>query len=110
MITNIDSDHSLDQAFRQSETQPVLLFKHSAYCGVSFFARREIEEVAEAGDVSVFEVVVQRARPVSNRIARDLGIRHESPQVILVRDHAAIWDASHGRVLAESIREALNPA
>jgi bacillithiol system protein YtxJ len=53
------------------------------------------------------EIVVQEARPLSDLVARETGIRHESPQVILFRNGKAVWNASHHGITAENLREAL---
>jgi bacillithiol system protein YtxJ len=52
-------------------------------------------------------VNLRTARDVSNALAARLRIRHESPQVLLVRDGSAVWSASHFRVAAYAIRSAL---
>ena len=45
------------------------------------------------GEVSL--VVVQTARNVSRELATMTGIRHETPQVIVLKDGKAVWNASH---------------
>jgi bacillithiol system protein YtxJ len=57
------------------------------------------------GDVSL--VVVQRARDVSNEIESRTGVRHESPQAIILRNGKAVWNASHWSVTADAVEQAL---
>lgn len=45
-------------------------------------------------------------RPVSNEIAARLGVKHESPQAILVRGGKAVWHASHRQVTAANLAAA----
>ena len=104
----IDSDAMLDQASAHSMREPVVLFKHSTLCGTSRRARREIEALTEDDDPPVYEVVIQEARPLSNQIASWLGIKHQSPQVIVVHQRRPVFDASHGRVTARAVREAID--
>jgi bacillithiol system protein YtxJ len=52
-------------------------------------------------------VIVQSHREVSNDAARRLGIRHETPQALLIRDGKVLWHASHFRVTASSIASAI---
>ena len=61
----------------------------------------------EKGAVSFREIVVQDARSLSGLVARETGIRHESPQVILFLNSEAVWNTSHHGITAESLREAL---
>lgn len=103
----IDSDAVLDQATAHSMQEPVVLFKHSTMCGSSYRARRQIHTLTEANDPPVYELIIQEARPLSNKIAEALGIRHQSPQVIVLHQGRPIFDASHGRVTAEAVRAAI---
>lgn len=103
----------LDQTLADSHERPVLLFKHSYTCGVSAEAldelRSHIEESALAA-VQYAMVTVQTQRDVCDTISERLGVRHETPQAILVRDGRAIWSASHFRVNAAEIQKALTAA
>ncbi len=56
------------------------------------------------GDVPLVDV--RRAHDVSDEIARRTGVRHESPQVIVLRDGRAVWSASHGAITAGAVRAA----
>lgn len=94
-------------ALERSSSEPVLIFKHSSACPTSARANEEMETLTESGDLPIYRVVVQESREVSDRIADELGIRHESPQAILLVDGAPAFDASHHRVKADTVREAL---
>ena len=102
----LGSPEDLEAALEASEEGPVLLFKHSSSCGVSFFARREVQQLTEEGDPPVFEVVVQQARGVSMAISEMFSIRHASPQAILVQGRKAVWNASHGSITDGALRAA----
>ena len=43
-------------------------------------------------------------RDISNAIAEKLLIRHESPQLIIVKEGKAIYNASHGAIDVEQIK------
>jgi bacillithiol system protein YtxJ len=105
-LTHVDE---LEQVLAQSEEQPVLLFKHSYSCGVSAEALDElIEHLNERKDhVPVAMVTVQTHRDISNAVAARLGIRHETPQALLIRDRRVVWSASHFRVTSHSVRKAI---
>jgi bacillithiol system protein YtxJ len=71
-------------------------------------ARSELLKVEdEKTPVSFREIVVQESRSLSDLVARETGIRHESPQVILFRNGEPVWNTSHHGITAESLREAL---
>lgn len=98
------------QVLEASSDRPALVFKHSTTCPISAGAWREFESYLNSGpneNADYVMVKVIESRGVSSQIANDLGIRHQSPQVILVRDRQAVWDTSHGRITARSLRKAL---
>ena len=104
----------LDRLLSESHTRPLLLFKHSHTCGISAEALDELVEhlnadVAAAGipDPQYALVTVQTHRDVSNAVTRKLGVRHETPQALLVRNGRVVWAASHFRVTADAMKQAL---
>ena len=83
------------------------IFKHSPICPTSARAEREVERFASAHpEVPVYRVDVVGDRPVSQSIAARLGIRHESPQAILLVAGRPVWDDSHGAVTAAALAQA----
>lgn len=88
-----------------------LIYKHSPLCGVSTAAEWEVEAFAAAHpDVPVWRVDVMRQRELSQRLARDLGIRHASPQVILVQDGRATYTDTHIHITQTALEEAVGAA
>ena len=109
-LTPIVDVPSLDAAIAESCERPVLLFKHSRYCGVSCEALDELQahiEAAADGRAAYRMITVQTHRPVSDAAAQRLGIRHETPQAILLRDGKVVWNASHFRITAAQIEQAM---
>ena len=99
----IDNKETLDQLITDSNTKPVVIFKHSNACGVSASAYREMEKLE--GQVNLLEV--QSARDVSRELADRTGIRHETPQVIVLKGGKAVWNASHFDVKAGAVLKIL---
>ena len=104
VVRSLASDADLDLALDASHREPIIVFKHSESCGASVFA----DELLTAGDPAapVHRLVVQRHRAASNRLARQLGVRHESPQVIIVARGVAVWHTSHAGVTPERVAAA----
>lgn len=85
----------------------VVLFKHSSACAISGLAMREMYRLAqERPDLPVHLVDVRAARALSAEVADRLGIRHESPQVIVLRDGEPVWHGSHFQVTADRVQRA----
>jgi bacillithiol system protein YtxJ len=97
-----DADE-LQNLFQKSFEEPVVLFKHSLTCPISASAYQEISQ-AEA-EINI--IIVQRARDASNALAEKTGIRHESPQAIVLKDGEPIYHASHYKITADEISEKL---
>jgi len=99
----INNKETLDKLLTDSRSKPVVIFKHSNSCGISASAYREMEKLE--GQVNLLEV--QTARDVSRELADLTGIRHETPQVIVLKDGKAVWNASHFDVKAGAVLKAL---
>jgi thioredoxin 1 len=101
----------LDALLAESMTRPVLIFKHSRTCGTSAQALDELLvhlNDGQSGDVRFAIVTVQTHRQVSDALAARLGIRHQTPQVLLIKEGTVRWHASHFRVTADAIAEAVS--
>ena len=116
-LTQLQHIEQLDHLLSESHTRPLLLFKHSFSCGVSAEALDELidhlnADIVAAGvpDPRYAIVTVQTHRDVSNAVSTKLGVRHETPQALLIRDGRVIWSASHFRVTAEAMKKALTSA
>jgi bacillithiol system protein YtxJ len=85
--------------------EEAILFKHSVLCGISSGALVQVERFAGAHpEVPVFQVNVIEDRPLSNEVEMRTGVRHASPQVILLRSGEPVADMSHGRIREEALR------
>ena len=102
-FTPISDEAALEELIARSKDAPVILFKHSSTCPVSASAYREMSKLSE--DVAL--LVVQRARDISREVEQRTGVRHESPQAIVLRNGQAVWTASHWDVTSENVEEAL---
>ena len=98
----IDDRTTLDNLISDSKQRAVIIFKHSNACPISARAYREMQQLE---DVNLLEI--QAAPEISREIEKLTGVRHESPQVILMRDGKAVWNASHFDVNAASVSQAL---
>ncbi len=80
----------------------VVLFLHAPRCGVS---RRAYEQMARLGG-EVALVDVSRQHAVARAVADRTGVRHESPQVIVLRRGRPVWSASHSAVTTAAVERA----
>lgn len=108
MIVELRQDGDLEQLLSRSRTGPVLIFKHSTQCPISSQAYDEFVEFTQGIDNLVCgAVLVIENRRLSDAIAQRFGVRHESPQALLIKDERVIWHASHWSITSGSLNEAL---
>ncbi len=112
MWQELNTPEDLEAALDRQAERPVLLFKHSTRCPISARALREAEAwLARRGhEVTPCRILVIERRPVSNLAAERLGIRHESPQAILLRAGEPVWHASHLSIQSSALDTALDAA
>jgi bacillithiol system protein YtxJ len=94
---------ALERLVESSNSGPVIIFKHSVTCPISAHAYREMSQMG--GEVAL--VVVQKARDVSSAVEERTGVRHESPQAIVLRNGRAVWSASHFDITSDAVEQAV---
>lgn len=89
----------------------VVLFKHSPSCGRSARVAEDVERFASVHpDLTIRVIDVIGQRPLSRDIEARFGVEHESPQVLVLRDGALTWSASHWSITATSLTDAVRRA
>ena len=100
----VESIERLDELFDASYGKPVMFFKHSNSCGISSGVYRLVEDLT--ADINL--VIVQEARAVSNAIETRTGVRHQSPQAIILKDGKVVYHRSHYDIEVAEISDSLN--
>lgn len=106
----LDSLEGLDAAIKRSFEVPVVLFKHSTRCSISSMALHRLErawDFAEGQGPEMYYLDLIAFRPVSAAIAERLKVYHESPQLVLIKNGEAVYDASHSDITMDELLEAL---
>lgn len=107
----LDSADRLDALVQASTEHPIVIFKHSPTCGTSAQAYDELEAFLEDdGSSEIFLVNVLASRALSQMIAARFRVRHESPQVLVLRNGEVRWHGSHFRVTAKNVSQARRAA
>ena len=99
----VESADDLAAFFAEPSAGVRLLFLHDPFCPISSLAYEEMERV----DSQIALVDVSRHSALGREIQVRTGIRHESPQVIVFRGGEPAWHASHGRIRAEAVLDAV---
>ncbi|MFV8370082.1 bacillithiol system redox-active protein YtxJ [Flavobacterium sp. LB2R40] len=94
----------LNEIIAISNEKPVAIFKHSTRCSVSRMALKQFENEFNSSDkVTPYFLDLIAYRAISNAIADQFGVTHQSPQLILIKDGKAIYNVSHSDIDAEEL-------
>ena len=105
-LVRITDTKAFEELTDRSKERPVVIFKHSLTCPISAAAYQQMEQFN--GDVALVEV--QKSRALSTEIESRLGVAHESPQVIVLSKGQVAWNASHFKITADAVTDAVRNA
>jgi bacillithiol system protein YtxJ len=101
----IESEEDLAQAIEASHHHRIAIFKHSTRCFISKTVLKNFEKEIDSLDnkLDLYFLDLLEYRSISNKISEDFGIRHESPQLIVIEDGKVINSASHEDISTSQI-------
>jgi len=93
----------------ESCQRKIILFKHSTRCPISDHAWHEVQDFIQQAPDEVLVVMIKviESRPVCSQVTEELGVKHQSPQALLLSDRKVLWHASHQSVTQDKITKAL---
>lgn len=100
-----------DEILEKSTEKDQVILKHSTTCPVSFNALDEYNDYLAdepRQDIDYTLVKVRESRPVSNKIEEDLKLKHESPQIICIKNKERYWSATHWAVTKAHMKAVLD--
>lgn len=96
----------LDEIVENSKDKTIGIFKHSIRCSISRFALKQFESEYNLEDkVDLYFLDLLNYREVSNEIAIRFQVEHQSPQLILIKNGVAVYNASHSEIQAEVLEK-----
>lgn len=104
---NLESEAQLNAILESSEHTPVAIFKHSTRCNISSMVKDRMERKSEVlpENFKIFYLDLLNFRNISNRIADNLGVQHQSPQLLLIKNGQCVFHASHGAISTDVLSE-----
>ena len=93
----LESEEDLNRAIAVSTEKKVAIFKHSTRCFISKTVLKNFEKEVENSDKNMdyYFLDLLAHRDLSNKIADDLGVTHQSPQLIVLENGVVVNHASH---------------
>lgn len=96
----------LEEAEKESFNRRVGIFKHSTRCGISRMVLRNFESkypsIAD-DQQKIYFLDLLSNRDISNEIESRYGVRHESPQFLVLKDGKVVRHDSHHGIKAEAL-------
>ncbi len=102
--------NQLDQIKEESKAHPVLIFKHSTSCSISRASLDRLERnwnPEETGKLKAYFLDLLSYRNISNAIAEQFSVTHQSPQVLLIEHGKSVNDWSHFDINYKEIKNQL---
>lgn len=101
----ITSEDDVRKIIEASIHKTQIIFKDSHSCGISAYAKERLAEgsslLEEKSEFNYLDLLQYRS--VSNFIATELGITHQSPQIIVIKDKKVVYRDSHHSIQPEKI-------
>lgn len=105
----LTSPEQIESVIEESNSHPVLIFKHSTSCSISAASLDRIErkwDESEMKDWKPYYLDLLANRSTSHAVANELGIEHQSPQAIVLFQGKPVYEASHFSISYDAIKSA----
>ncbi len=104
------NEQQLEEIKRNSANRPQVIFKHSSRCSISSMARNRLDKNSFPEGIDFYFLDIINYRNISNKIASEFKVRHESPQVLLINNGTCVYDESHSgirmdEIMAKAVRD-----
>jgi bacillithiol system protein YtxJ len=99
----LTEESQLNEIKAQSNEIPQVIFKHSTRCSISSMAKSRLERASTFPDINYYLLDLIQHRNISQKIAEDFNIHHESPQILLIKNGDCIYDESHSGINMDEI-------
>jgi bacillithiol system protein YtxJ len=105
----LQSEEQLDEIKTSADYS--IIFKHNTTCPISKGVKRELEEEGDKlpGNVPVYMLDLLAHRNISDAIAKDFGVQHESPQLLVIKQGKCTYNNSLSAITVEDTVEAMQP-
>ncbi|GAB4331012.1 MAG: bacillithiol system redox-active protein YtxJ [Flammeovirgaceae bacterium] len=109
--TELTTKNELEHLKKESTNHKILIFKHSTRCSISAMALDRLErnwKNDEMKNIKPYYLDLLSYRDVSNQIAADFQVTHESPQVLIIENGKCIHHSSHSAISYDELKKILN--
>jgi bacillithiol system protein YtxJ len=101
----LTKESQLSEIKQESKNRPQVIFKHSTRCSISAVAKSRLERGTPPPNVDFYFLDLIRDRSLSNKIAEEFSVYHESPQVLVIKNGECVYDESHSGISMADIED-----
>ena len=101
--TTLDNIQQLEALNLASAEVPQLIFKHSTRCGTSGMVKNRLFKKELPSGIDFYYLDLIANREISNKISEIYRVRHESPQVLLIKEGKCTYNESHSAIYMDDI-------
>ena len=99
----LENENQLEEITSNSENKPQVIFKHSTRCSISSMAKNRLDRKDQPEGMNFYYLDVIKYRNISNKIAGDFKVNHQSPQVLVINAGKCIYNESHSGISMDDI-------
>lgn len=100
---DLNTEDQLQVIKDNSFTTPQVIFKHSTRCSISSMVKNRLNKSTPPEKVEFYYLDLIKHRNISSKIVETFNVYHESPQILVIKDGACIYDESHSGISMEEI-------
>lgn len=103
---SLQDEKQLDEIIAASNAIPQVIFKHSTRCGTSSMVKNRLDRNEAPTGINFYLLDLLKQRNISNKIASEFGVAHQSPQVLVINNGECIYNESHSAIIFDEIETA----
>ncbi|MEO5651010.1 MAG: bacillithiol system redox-active protein YtxJ [Ginsengibacter sp.] len=102
---SLQDELQLEEITANSFNKPQVIFKHSTRCSVSSMAKNRLDKKEQSDGMDFYYLDLIKHRNISNKIAADFKVPHQSPQILIISNGKSIYNESHSGISMDEIEE-----
>ncbi len=100
----LKSEEQINEIKYNSDKNPQVIFKHSIRCSISSMAKNRLDKNDNPEGVDFYYLDIINNRNISNKIAEEFNVHHQSPQVLIIKRGECVYNESHSGIHMDEIK------
>ncbi len=104
----LENENTLSAIKKESESNPVLIFKHSTRCSISSMAIDRLARSWKEEEINpqhFYYLDLIAFRDISRQIEEMFQVPHQSPQILIIKDGRCVYDNSHMGINYQDVKD-----